>query len=467
MTDPVVDRPVVPHWAWVVAPVSFVTLVGAAAFRSVPGVLMDPLHLEYGWSHGTIALAVSVNMMLFGLISPFAAALMDRFGMRTVVSCALVLVALGSGLTVFMTAAWQLVLCWGVLVGAGAGSMSMAFVATVVNRWFVARRGLVSGVLTAGNATGQLIFLPLVAWITTQHGWRAAALTTAAAALAVVPLVLLLLRDHPADMGLQAYGATPEDPGPPPNQPVGSSAGRALAVLREAARSRTFWLLACGFAICGATTNGLIATHFIPAAMDHGMPPTTAAGLLAVVGIFDVGGTIASGWFTDRVDPRLLLLAYYTLRGVGLLVLPSLLAPRSTPGTWVFIVFYGLDWVATVPPTVMLCRDRFGADVGAIVFAWVFACHQLGASAAALGAGIVRDRTGSYDPAFYLAAGLCVVAAVLSVSIRRVTRVSPLPPEGDRLGDDPAPEGVVDRDHGRVPGDVPGVRVADVGPVDV
>ncbi len=407
------------HWAWVVAPVSFVTLVGSAAFRSVPGVLMDPLHMEFGWSHATIGFAVSVNMMLFGLISPFAAALMDRFGIRPVVTCALLLVALGSGLTVFMTAAWQLVLCWGVLVGAGAGSMSMAFIATVVNRWFVARRGLVAGILTAGNATGQLIFLPLVAWLTTHHGWRVAALTTAAAALAVIPLVVLLLRNHPADLGLRAYGATDADPGPPPHQPVGSSAGRALRVLRDAARTRTFWLLAGGFAICGATTNGLIATHFIPAAMDHGMPPTTAASLLAVVGIFDVAGTIASGWFTDRVDPRLLLLAYYTLRGVGLAVLPSLLSPHTTPSTWVFIIFYGLDWVATVPPTVMLCREWFGAADGAIVFAWVFASHQVGAAWAAYGAGVIRDRTGSYDPAFWAAAGLCVVAAALSVSIRR------------------------------------------------
>jgi sugar phosphate permease len=407
------------HWAWVVAPVAFLTLVGSAAFRSVPGVLMDPLHTEFGWSHGTISFAIAVNMVLFGLISPFAAALMDRFGIRVVVSVALVMISVGSGLTVFMTSAWQLVLCWGVLVGAGTGSMSMAFVATVVNRWFVARRGLVSGILTAGNATGQLIFLPVVAWITTHAGWRTAALTTAAAALAVVPLIVFLMRNHPADMGLQAYGATPEDPGPPPHQPVGSSAGRALGMLRDAMRQPVFWLLAGGFAICGATTNGLIATHFIPAAMDHGMPPTTAAGLLALVGLFDVGGTIASGWFTDRVDPRYLLLTYYTLRGVGLLVLPSLLAPHTTPGTWVFVIFYGLDWVATVPPTVMLCREWFGADSGPIVFGWVFASHQLGASAMALGAGVIRDGTGSYDPAFYLAAGLCVIAAVLSISIRR------------------------------------------------
>jgi sugar phosphate permease len=409
------------HWAWVVAPVSFVTLVGSAAFRSVPGVLMDPLHMEFGWSHGTISLAVSVNMVLFGLISPFAAALMDRFGIRAVVTFALLMISLGSGLTVFMTAAWQLVVCWGVLVGAGAGSMSMAFVATVVNRWFVARRGLVSGILTAGNATGQLVFLPIVAWITTHHGWRAAALTTAAAALVVVPLVLLLMRNHPADLGLQAYGATPEDPGPAPHQAAGSSATRALRVLLDAMRRPAFWLLAGGFAICGATTNGLIATHFIPAAMDHGMPPTTAASLLALVGLFDVGGTIASGWFTDRLDPRFLLLTYYTLRGVGLAVLPSLLAPHTTPGTWVFVIFYGLDWVATVPPTVMLCREFFGPEAGSIVFGWVFASHQIGASAMASGAGVIRDHTGSYDPAFYLAAGLCVVAAVLSMSIRRPT----------------------------------------------
>jgi sugar phosphate permease len=408
------------HWAWVVAPVTFVTLVGSAAFRSVPGVLMDPLHMEFGWSHATIGFAVSVNMMLFGLISPFAAALMDRFGIRPVVTFALVMVALGSGLTVFMTAPWQLVLCWGVLVGVGAGSMSMAFIATVVNRWFVARRGLVAGILTAGNATGQLVFLPLVAWLATHHGWRSAAVTTAAAALAVVPLVVFLMRNHPADLGLRAYGATDADPGPPPHQAIGSSAGRAVRVLRDAAREPTFWLLAGGFAICGATTNGLIATHFIPAAMDHGMPPTTAASLLAVVGVFDVAGTIASGWFTDRIDPRMLLLAYYVLRGIGLLALPSLLSPRTTPSTWVFIIFYGLDWVATVPPTVMLCRDRFGSAVGPIVFGWVFASHQIGAAVAALGAGVIRDRTGSYDLAFYIAAGLCVVAAALSIGIRRV-----------------------------------------------
>jgi MFS family permease len=415
------------HWAWIVAAVAFVTLVGAAAFRSVPGVLIEPLHAEFGWSHGLIGSAVSLNLMLFGLISPFAAALMDRFGVRPVVTFALVMVAVGSGLTVFMTEPWQLVVCWGLLVGIGTGSMSMAFVATVTSRWFVARRGLVSGILTAGNATGQLIFLPVVAWLATNHGWRTAALLAAVAALAVVPLVLLFLRNHPADLGLTALGASEADPGPPPHQHVGSSAGRALSVLVEAARSRTFWLLAGGFAICGMSTNGLIATHFVPAAHDHGMPATTAASLLAVVGIFDVVGTIASGWLTDKWDPRLLLAGYYALRGVGLMTLPALLAPDVQPSMWVFIIVYGLDWVATVPPTVALCRDRFGAITGPIVFGWVFASHQVGAALAATGAGVVRDVTGGYDAAFYAAAGLCAIAALMSYAIRATPAVRTQP----------------------------------------
>ncbi len=406
------------RWALTIAVVSFVTLIGAAGFRSVPGVLMDPLHMEFGWSHGTISAAVSVNLVLFGLTSPFAAALMDRFGIRRVVAAALTLVALGSGLTVFMTASWQLILLWGVVVGLGTGSMSMAFVATITSRWYVARRGLVSGVLTAANATGQLIFLPLIARLTADHGWRLAALVVAGAAVLTVPLVILLLRDHPHDVGVVAYGASPADPGLPRlNAPTGV-ARRALSTLRDGARTGTFWLLAGSFAICGATTVGLVGTHFVPAAHDHGMPSTTAAGLLAVVGIFDIVGTICSGWLTDRYDPRLLLLGYYGLRGLGLLTLPALLGPDVQPSMWVFILFYGLDWVATVPPTVAITRERFG-DRGPIVFGWVFASHQVGAAIAAFGAGAIRDATGSYTIAWYAAGGLSILGAALAVSIRR------------------------------------------------
>ncbi|WP_082931497.1 MFS transporter [Mycolicibacterium setense] len=403
------------HWAWVVAAVSFVAILGAAGFRSIPGVMMNPLHHEFGWTHGTVGLAMSVNMMLYGLTAPFAAALMDRFGVRPVLTVSLLLIATGSAGSIAMTASWQLVLLWGVLVGIGTGSISMGFVAIIATRWFEQRRGLVTGVLTAASATGQLLFLPVVAAVTTAHGWRWAALIVAAASLAVVPLVALFMRNRPADLGLAPYGATELAPYTP--APAGGFK-TAFDGLRIGARTRVFWLLAGSFAICGMTTNGLIGTHFIPAANDHGMPTTVAAGLLATIGILDVAGTVFSGWLTDRVDPRLLLLVYYAGRGLSLLLLPSLLSPHAEPSTWVFVIFYGLDWVATVPPTIVLCRDYFG-DRSPVVFGWVFASHQVGAAIAAAGAGWLRDLNGNYDLAFRLAAGLCFVAAALCLSIRK------------------------------------------------
>ncbi|MGY1618558.1 MFS transporter [Geodermatophilus sp. SYSU D00691] len=406
------------HPAWWVAAVTFLALVGAAAFRAVPGVLIDPLHAEFGWSVSTISAAVAVNMALYGLTAPFAAALMERFGIRRVVMGALLLTALGSGLTVFMTASWQLIVLWGLLVGLGTGSMALALVATVTGRWFVARRGLVSGILTAGGAAGQLVFLPLVAWADARWGWRTAALGTTAAALAVVPLVAWLLRDRPRDVGVVPYGGTAADD----VDPVRTGAARtALRGLADAARSRVFWVLAVSFMVCGASTNGLVQPHFIPAAHDHGMPVTTAAGLLAVVGIFDIAGTIFSGWLTDRYDPRLLLLTYYLFRGLSLFLLPSLFAPGVGLSMVAFIVFYGLDWVATVPPTLALCREYFGARAP-VVFGWVFAAHQVGSAIAAFGGGVVRDLTGSYNPAWYAAGLLCLLASALSISIRRGPR---------------------------------------------
>jgi predicted MFS family arabinose efflux permease len=411
------------HRAWWVAAVSFVALIGAAGFRATPGALIDPLQEEFGWSRATISLAVSVNLLLFGLTAPFAAALMNRFGIRRVVSIALLLVAAGSGLTVFMTMSWQLVLLWGVVVGLGTGSMALAFVATVTGRWFIRSRGLVTGVLTAGNATGQLIFLPLVAWLAATHGWRSAALVVAGGALAVVPLVLLLLRDYPADVGLPPYGGD-EIVVPPPAS--GNAARLAVDALRGAARTRPFWLLAGGFAICGATTNGLVGTHFIPAAHDHGMPTTTAASLLALVGLFDIAGTIASGWLTDRVDSRLLLAGYYALRGLSLLVVSQLFAASPHPSMLVFVIFYGLDWVATVPPTVALCRQYFG-EAGPVVFGWVFASHQVGAAIAATAAGLTRDHLGTYTPAWFVAGGLCLVAAMFSTQMPDPRVALPVP----------------------------------------
>ncbi|MDG4820669.1 MFS transporter [Asanoa sp. WMMD1127] len=402
------------HPAWLVAAVAFVALIGAAGFRATPSVLIHPLHAEFGWPLATISAAVSVNLLLFGLTAPFAAALMDRFGIRRVVAAALLLVSLGSGLTVFMRTSAELILLWGVMVGVGTGSMALAFVATVTGRWFVKRRGLVTGVLTAGGATGQLIFLPVLALLVERSSWRTAALVVAGAALAVVPLVLWLLRDHPSDLGLPAYGATEVVP----PVPAGGAARRAVGALRDASRTRAFWLLAGGFAICGATTNGLVGTHFIPAAHDHGMTETTAASLLALIGLFDIAGTIASGWLTDRFDSRILLGAYYALRGGSLLLLPALFGDDVRPSMVVFILFYGLDWVATVPPTVALCREYFG-DRGAVVFGWVFASHQVGAAVAASAAGIVRDQLGTYNLAWYVAGLLAIGAAGLSLMLFR------------------------------------------------
>lgn len=402
------------HRAWFVAAVTFVTIIGAAAFASLPGLLIEPLHEEFDWSRGTIGFAVSVNLALYGLTAPFAAALMDRFGIRRIVAVALSVIALGSLLTVWMTAPWQLVLFWGVLVGLGSGSMALAFAATVTNRWFVARRGLVTGILTAAGASGQLVFLPLLSWLVEHQGWRPAAVTVALAALAVVPFVWLLLRDHPADVGLAPYGGEyAEKPAP-----VTGAARRAVTVLFKAARTGPFWLLAGTFAICGASTNGLVKTHFVPAAHDHGMPVTAAAGLLAVIGVFDVVGTIASGWFTDRFEARRLLAVYYALRGVSLLFLPMLLAPSVHPPMLFFIVFYGLDWVATVPPTIALCREHYGED-SAIVFGWVLASHQVGAAAVAFAGGVARDVFGSYDLVWYASGALCAAAALMALVIRR------------------------------------------------
>ncbi|MDO9378941.1 MAG: MFS transporter [Nocardioidaceae bacterium] len=413
------------HPAWAVAAVAFVALLGAAGFRAAPGVLIVPLHDEFGWSTSLMSTAVGVNLVLYGLTAPFAAALMDRFGVRRVAATALVLVALGSGLTLWMTAAWQLVLLWGVLIGLGTGSMALVFAATIANRWFVQKRGLVMGILTAAGATGQLVFLPVMAVLADTVGWRGASLTVAVAALAVVPLVLLVMRDRPQDLGLRPYGAADDVPDPPPPDPSGA-ARRAVRALREASRTKTFWALAVGFAICGATTNGLVGTHFIPSAHDHGMPQTTAAGLLAVVGIFDIVGTIASGALTDRIDPRYLLVGYYVFRGVGLAVLPFLLSDVIRPSIVVFVVIYGLDWVATVPPTAALCREAFG-ESGTLVFGWVFASHQVGAAIASVVAGVVRDTTGEYTFAWFGAAGLCAVAAFVSLAVRRTGTVVAVP----------------------------------------
>ncbi|MFI0370670.1 MFS transporter [Actinomadura sp. 1N219] len=399
-----------------IAGIGFAALVGAAGFRSTPGALVEPLQDEFGWSTGTIGFAMSVNLALYGVTAPFATALMERFGVRKVTAGAMALIALGSGLTVYMTAAWQLVLLWGVMVGLGAGSISLGFVATIGTRWFVKRQGLVTGVLSAGGATGSLIFLPLVTSLSeSEGGWRTAAVVVALVAAAAVPMVLFFFREHPADVGIPPFGAKEIVPPPPP---TGNAARHAIDRLKSAARTQPFWFLAVSFFICGATTNGIVFTHFIPAAHDHGMHRVTAAGLLAVIGIFDLVGTVLSGWLSDHVNPRILLAIYYVLRGVSLLLLPQVFDEKVTGFMIVFVVFYGLDFIATVPPTIILCREHFGMSAP-VVFGWVFAAHQIGAACASTLAGMARDSFGDYAPAWYTAGLLSIGAAALSMAIRR------------------------------------------------
>jgi sugar phosphate permease len=403
------------HYAWVVAAVTFVALLGSAGFRATPAILIVPLQNEFGWNRAVIALAVSINLILFGLTGPFAAALMDRFGLRAVTVGALVTVATGALLTTVMSSPWQLYLLWGVVVGLGTGCMASVLAATVASRWFVARRGLVLGALTAAGATGQLIFLPGLGWLAQNEGWRWSAITVGVAALAVVPVVALFLRNRPSDVGLRALGATEADVAP---VTVGSPIVNAFRGLRLGVRSRDFWLLGGSFFICGASTNGLIGTHLIPASMDHGMPEVAAASLLAIIGVFDVIGTLLSGYLTDRLDSRWLLFAYYGLRGLSLLLLPYVFGSPQF-ALILFIVFYGLDWVATVPPTVQLARKVFGPQNFAIVYGWIFAAHQLGAAAIAFAAGAVRTFFGDYQLAFMSSGLLCLVAAGMVLRIAR------------------------------------------------
>ena len=403
------------HYAWVVAAVTFVALMGAAGFRATPSVLIVPLQNEFGWNRAIISVAVSINLILFGLTGPFAAALMDRFGLRIVTVGALITVSAGALLTTVMNAPWQLYLLWGLVVGLGTGCMASVLAATVANRWFVQRRGLVLGALTAAGATGQLIFLPGLGWLAQSAGWRLAAIAVALAALAVVPVVALFLRNRPADLGLRAFGATEADTVP---TNTGSPIANAFRGLRMGVRSRDFWLLGGSFFICGASTNGLIGTHLIPASMDHGMAEVTAASLLAVIGVFDVIGTLASGYLTDRFDSRWLLFFYYGLRGLSLLFLPYVFGSPLF-ALILFIVFYGLDWVATVPPTVQIARRVFGAQNFAIVYGWIFAAHQMGAATIAFAAGAVRTFFGDYQLAFMSSGLLCLVAAGLVLRVAR------------------------------------------------
>jgi MFS family permease len=408
------------HYGWFVAAATFVTLVTTAGILTAPTMFIQPMDKEFGWDARPISTAIGIQIALFGLTGPFAAAAMERFGVRRTVVCALALLAFAEFFVTGIHAAWQLPI-WGAMVGLGAGSIALMFGATIATRWFDQRRGVVMGLFAAGNATGALVFLPLFGQIIAHVGWRPCAYVLACVALAMIPVVLLVVRERPSDVGLPPFGGTVVDATLPPRvNPV----RRAFATLREATRSRTFWVLAGSFFICGASTNGLIGAHLVPACGDHGIPETRAAGLLAAMGAFDLVGTTASGWLSDRYSSRWLLFWYYALRGLSLLFLPMAFG-FGFLGLPIFAVFYGLDWIATVPPTVKLTAAAFGRERAPLFFGWIAAAHQLGAGITAFAAGTVRSLIGSYDDAFVVSGILCLVGAGLVLTVARRLAVIP------------------------------------------
>jgi sugar phosphate permease len=405
------------HYGWVMVGVTFLTALITAGTVGAPGVFIVPLQQEFGWTTAEISSALSIRFILFGLMAPFAAALLNRYGLRNVALSAQMIVAAALLASLAMTQVWHLMLLWGVVIGIGTGMTALVLGATIATRWFVARRGLVVGIMTASVATGQLVFLPLLASLTERYGWRIALGLVCVMLGVSALLVLLMLRDRPSDVGLRPFGDTETEPLPasPPNTAPIMAA--ALGTLRDASSTRVFWLLFATFFVCGASTNGLIQVHLIPMCADFGIPQVQAASLLAAMGIFDFFGTIISGWLSDRYDNRYLLFWYYGLRGLSLLFLPF--SDFTFYGLSLFAMFYGLDWIATVPPTVRLTAQRFGAERANLVFGWIFAGHQLGAGTAAFGAGLSRTLLATYLPAFFVAGALCIAASLMALAISR------------------------------------------------
>ncbi len=411
-----------PHYAWIVVGAIFLTLLVAAGVRSSPSILIVPLEHAFGWSRTLISAAISINIVLYGAVGPFAAAVMQRFGIRRTAIGALALIVFGLLLSTQMTAPWQLIATWGFLVGLGTGGTAMVLGATVVNRWFTTNRGLAMGFLSASTASGQLVFLPLLASIAEAQGWQPVVLIVAAAAAAIVPLIYFLVPERPFTIGLRPYGATEDDA---PQTSEGNPFTHAIDVLIRASHSRNFWLLFGSFFVCGLSTNGLVGTHLIANCLDNGIPEVRAASLLAMMGVFDLFGTTASGWLSDRYDNRRLLFWYYGLRGLSLIYLPY--SGYGFYGLSFFAVFYGLDWLATVPPTVKLATDTFGKTDAPVVFGWISCGHQLGAATAALGAGVIRTYFDAYQGAFRIAGIACIMTAFLVLMIGQHGASAPRP----------------------------------------
>lgn len=423
------------YYGWVVLTLSFLTTLVGAGIRSAPAVFIHPLEVEFGWSRAAIAAAISINLLLFGVAAPISGWLLERFGPRRVMMSSLSLLVLGVSATTFMREFWHLVLLWGVVVGLGAGGVGSVLSATVANRWFVARRGLALGILNSASSTGQLIFLPLLMAVIVYAGWRVGSLILVAVVLTVIPLVFFWMRDDPADLGLEPYGSGEQ--GATSSASLASlrgvSKGSGSVPLSEVFSSSTFWLLAGSFFICGGTANGLIGTHLIPHSIDHGIPQVTAAATVGVMGGLNFVGTVLSGWMIDRVQPRKWLSLVFALRGLSLFILPFV---QDFSGLFLFAVIYGLDWFATVPPTIALTADTFGKQAVGKIYGWIFLSHQIGAALMATGAGAIRVWLGDYQFAFLAGGSFAMIAAGLALRIRpqrREIALRSVPTEAARI----------------------------------
>jgi sugar phosphate permease len=402
------------HYAWVIVAVTFLATIMIAGVRATPTVLIVPFEQEFHWSRAAISFAIGINLLLYGAVGPFAAAVMDRFGARRTITFALAVTAAGVALTPMMSEPWHLVALWGVLVGLSTGFVGAYLSAFIAARWFATREGLVVGILTAGFAAGQLVFLPTMATLATSAGWRFASFVLVAVVVVLLPVIAVFMRDRPEDLGLARYGE--RSLSRPAASPAGNPVTVAFRALAVGMRSRDFWLIAAGYFACGATTNGLIGTHLIPACIDHGLSEVAGAGLLAATGVFALIGGTLSGWLSDRCDNRILLCCYYGFRGLALLYLPFAL-DMSFYGLTLFSMVYGLDWIAAAPPTVRLLSGVVGSERIGIMVAWITVIHQIGSASVAYFAGVLRIAYGTYFEAFMISGMLLVAVAVMALFI--------------------------------------------------
>lgn len=382
------------------------------------GVFLTPFEQEFGWNRQVISLAFGISLFFYGFAGPFMAALLQKFGLKKMMLASMGTLLIGLLLIFLMNQSWQLIIIWGAIIGLGSSLFLTVLSPYVANHWFKEKRGLATGILTASTAMGQLILLPVLATIIENYSWRWAIGLIITISVVMFFIIFLFMRNTPKEIGILPYGQT-EDIEVVHDQSKGNPIVIAFKGLADAIRAKEFWLLAGSFFFCGFSTNGLVGTHFISYCISFGIPIVTAASLLSFMGVFNMVGTTLSGWLSDRIDNRWLLFWYYLFRGASLVLLPFALMEGNLTWILVFSVFYGLDWVATVPPTINLSRQIFGVHKSAIIYGWIFASHQVGAATAAYGGGMLYSYFNTYTWAFFMAGVCCVMASLFVILIKK------------------------------------------------